>query len=55
MFFKIEAGKLSDIIRTIYTINLNKKKTLLFEFIYVFLANKLRVLREYLNINLKRE
>jgi hypothetical protein len=52
VFSKTEAGKLPDFTRVVHFINIEKRKIILFNFIYSLSAVELRVLREYLKFNL---
>jgi hypothetical protein len=49
VFLKTEADKLLKSIKVAYLIEIEEGKIIPFGFIYILSANKLRVLREYLN------
>ena len=49
VFSETEAARFLDLIRVKYLILIKKEKEVLFGLIYKLFANKLRVLREYIN------
>ena len=54
IFLKAEAARFLDLIKVKYLILIKKKKEVLFGLIYKLSANKLRVLREYINFSIAK-
>jgi L-rhamnose mutarotase len=54
VFFEEEAAKLPESTRVKYAIIIEKRKNILYGFIYVLNTNKLRVLREYIKSSLAK-
>jgi hypothetical protein len=55
VFSESEAEKLSELLRVVYLIEIEEEKEVFFGPIYILSANKLRVLREYLESNIINE
>ena len=54
IFSEVEIARFSDLTRVKYLIPIKKEKEILFGLIYKLFANKLRVLREYINSNIAK-
>ena len=52
VFSEAEAARFLNLIRVKYLILIKKEKKVLFELIYKLFANKLQVLREYINFSI---
>ena len=52
VFSEAETARFSDLTRIKYLILIKKEKEILFRLIYKLSANKLRVLREYINFSI---
>ena len=55
VFSEAEVTRFLDLIRVKYLILIKKEKKVLFGLIYKLSANKLRVLREYINSNIAKK
>jgi hypothetical protein len=55
VFSEVEVEKLPELIRVVYSIEIEEGEEVLFNFIYILSAKELRVLREYLKNSIVKE